>query len=504
MPIISSVIDPRTSACRPRSSETSLWKRLARSSPCDRVLSSCMVAMTASLVCMGHFSSAAAMGKNLRCCFDSYHAGDEGQGTGVLPVGNKPVTRGKIPGDSHVSGDVLSGVDSEDVDRLVILREEFNTSLSFNRDLQRCTPPSLIFWYFCFFCGAYLLLLLLLWNRLPLRHNVVRILAAVLKGSTLGQNLVGQSRGHSNSLRNGRTQGLSLHSTDHGDELVEEVSPPLSLSFGKIGQFSQEVQSCIFILDNTFVLNSLHVKILNNVTYDTQEKDDLRESGHLIRHWQLELGLSQDLDDYIQDGLDSLLSSLVTSLILKKLHGGVTVYSQTIGIKRGNQQRGEIPTLSVMKVLSLSPEQSPNLAAMNSATEGSTLGQNLVGQSRGHSNSLRNGRTQGLSLHSTDHGDELVEEVSPPLSLSFGKIGQFSQEVQSCIFILDNTFVLNSLHYTMIWFHALSFPSSRGTARAEMIPLLKFKMVVVSPSSGSRGSRAAVDVESENTERVEK
>lgn len=49
----------------------------------------------------------------LGCCLSSYHARDESQGTGVLPVGEEPVAFGKIPGDSHISGDILSGVNSE-------------------------------------------------------------------------------------------------------------------------------------------------------------------------------------------------------------------------------------------------------------------------------------------------------------------------------------------------------------------------------------------------------
>ena len=42
-----------------------------------------------------------------------YHAGDEGQRTGVLPAGKERVTFGKIPAHGHISGDVLSGVDRE-------------------------------------------------------------------------------------------------------------------------------------------------------------------------------------------------------------------------------------------------------------------------------------------------------------------------------------------------------------------------------------------------------
>ena len=43
----------------------------------------------------------------------SYHAGDEGQWTGVLPAGKELITFGEIPVDSHISGDVLPGVDGE-------------------------------------------------------------------------------------------------------------------------------------------------------------------------------------------------------------------------------------------------------------------------------------------------------------------------------------------------------------------------------------------------------
>lgn len=41
-------------------------------------------------------------------CLNTYHAREEGQGTCVLTAGNEPVTFGKIPGDIHISGNVLS------------------------------------------------------------------------------------------------------------------------------------------------------------------------------------------------------------------------------------------------------------------------------------------------------------------------------------------------------------------------------------------------------------
>lgn len=46
-------------------------------------------------------------------CLISYHASDECQGTSDLPAGKEKVTFGKIPADSHIGGDVLSGVDAE-------------------------------------------------------------------------------------------------------------------------------------------------------------------------------------------------------------------------------------------------------------------------------------------------------------------------------------------------------------------------------------------------------
>lgn len=46
-------------------------------------------------------------------CLISYHASEEGQGTGGLPEGKEFVTLGEIPADSHFCGDVLSGVLSE-------------------------------------------------------------------------------------------------------------------------------------------------------------------------------------------------------------------------------------------------------------------------------------------------------------------------------------------------------------------------------------------------------
>lgn len=42
----------------------------------------------------------------------SYHASDERQWAGVLPAGREGVTAGQIPAESHIGGDVLSGVDS--------------------------------------------------------------------------------------------------------------------------------------------------------------------------------------------------------------------------------------------------------------------------------------------------------------------------------------------------------------------------------------------------------
>ena len=47
------------------------------------------------------------------CCPVSYHASDEGQGTGGLLASEEVVTLGKIPADGHIGGDVLSGVDAE-------------------------------------------------------------------------------------------------------------------------------------------------------------------------------------------------------------------------------------------------------------------------------------------------------------------------------------------------------------------------------------------------------
>lgn len=47
------------------------------------------------------------------CCPVSYHASDEGQGTGDLLAGEEIVTLGKIPADGHIGGDVFSGVDAE-------------------------------------------------------------------------------------------------------------------------------------------------------------------------------------------------------------------------------------------------------------------------------------------------------------------------------------------------------------------------------------------------------
>lgn len=47
------------------------------------------------------------------CCFISYQASDEGQWTGVLPVGNERITSGQIPTDGHISGNVFSGIDGE-------------------------------------------------------------------------------------------------------------------------------------------------------------------------------------------------------------------------------------------------------------------------------------------------------------------------------------------------------------------------------------------------------
>ncbi|TNN45215.1 hypothetical protein EYF80_044593 [Liparis tanakae] len=72
MSTISSVADPKTSTFRPRSSDTSVWKRRARSSPsvvCDRVFSCCMVAMAASLVCTGDLWSSPSIAK-FKCSND--------------------------------------------------------------------------------------------------------------------------------------------------------------------------------------------------------------------------------------------------------------------------------------------------------------------------------------------------------------------------------------------------------------------------------------------------
>lgn len=41
----------------------------------------------------------------------SYHARDEGQGAGVVPLGDEVVTLGQVPVESDVSSDVLHGVD---------------------------------------------------------------------------------------------------------------------------------------------------------------------------------------------------------------------------------------------------------------------------------------------------------------------------------------------------------------------------------------------------------
>lgn len=59
------------------------------------------------------------------------------------------------------------------------------------------------------------------------------------------------------------------------------------------------------------------------------------------------------------------------AIIVAKLTkpNGVDAYFSTYGACHFFYFLGEIPTLNVIKVLSLSPEQSPNWAAMNSATE---------------------------------------------------------------------------------------------------------------------------------------
>ncbi|PWA27746.1 hypothetical protein CCH79_00000446 [Gambusia affinis] len=81
---------------------------------------------------------------------------------------------------------------------------------------------------------------------------------AALGGSTLGQNLVGQEAGQDNGLGKGSFQGFNLHSTDCGDEGVEEVCPPLSFGLRQIDQLPHEIHSCIFILDAALVLDNLH------------------------------------------------------------------------------------------------------------------------------------------------------------------------------------------------------------------------------------------------------
>ena len=43
----------------------------------------------------------------MMAAFGRYQARDEGQGTRVLPASDERVTLGEVPGDGHISGDVL-------------------------------------------------------------------------------------------------------------------------------------------------------------------------------------------------------------------------------------------------------------------------------------------------------------------------------------------------------------------------------------------------------------
>lgn len=84
----------------------------------------------------------------------SYHARDDSQGAGVVPLCNEAVAFGQVSGDGHVSGDVFFGVNSEvgatnsmkgglNVERVFVKVNDEHTSISIIR-LTQYTSVSVI------------------------------------------------------------------------------------------------------------------------------------------------------------------------------------------------------------------------------------------------------------------------------------------------------------------------------------------------------------------------
>lgn len=86
---------------------------------------------------------------------------------------------------------------------------------------------------------------------------------AALRSTALGQHLVGQRHRHLKGLGNTTPHGLGLHPAKHLYQFVEDVGPSLTLIIRQSCQFSKESQSSILILDDTLVINSLHVQRLH-------------------------------------------------------------------------------------------------------------------------------------------------------------------------------------------------------------------------------------------------
>lgn len=78
----------------------------------------------------------------------SYHAGDERQWAGGLPAGREGVTAGQIPAESHIGGDVLSGVDS-----YLSGAHSMHSGLKMLRDVIKVVQAGLVI-IFVFFSGC--------------------------------------------------------------------------------------------------------------------------------------------------------------------------------------------------------------------------------------------------------------------------------------------------------------------------------------------------------------